>query len=49
VDAGMNPGSAAGFELMPKYQYVHPSGWESRTPIGVLDIGAYEFDGERRP
>jgi hypothetical protein len=43
VDAGMNPGNVAGFDLMPKYQYVHPLGWEPRMQIGVIDIGAYEF------
>jgi hypothetical protein len=45
VDAGIKPGNAAGFDLTPKYQYVHPSGWEPRKQTGVIDIGAYEFSG----
>jgi hypothetical protein len=43
VDAGINPGNAAGFDLTPTYQYVHPLGWEVRKQIGAIDIGAYEF------
>ena len=43
IDAGADPGSAQGFDLTPKYQYVHPLGQESRKAIDVIDIGAYEF------
>jgi hypothetical protein len=45
IDAGVNPGTAQGFDLMPKYQYVHPLGQELRKPIDAPDIGAYEFAG----
>ena len=43
IDAGADPGSAQGFDLTPKYQYVHPLGQESRKAVDALDIGAYEF------
>jgi hypothetical protein len=49
VDAGVDPGSAAGFDLTPKYQYVHPLGRESRRQTGAIDIGAYEFSGGGQP
>jgi hypothetical protein len=45
IDAGVNPGSAQGFDLTPKYQYVHPFGQELRKTIDALDLGAYEFAG----
>jgi hypothetical protein len=49
INAGIDPGSAAGFDLSPRYQYVHPRAVEERNPIGRIDIGAYEFGiGERR-
>lgn len=46
VDAGVDPGTAAsGFSLLPIAQYVHPLGSETRTSVGVIDIGAYELGG----
>jgi hypothetical protein len=42
-DAGSDPGSAAGVDLMPAYQYVHPARREVRAANGAIDIGAYEF------
>jgi hypothetical protein len=49
IDAGMNPGTAGGFDLMPKYQYVHPLAWEPRKPAGAIDLGAYEFTAGGQP
>jgi hypothetical protein len=42
-DAGTNPGTGAGFNLTPRYQYVHPSGRTDRAQNGTIDVGAYEF------
>jgi MYXO-CTERM domain-containing protein len=45
VNAGVDPGTAGAMSLAPQFQYVHPLGHEVRTPIGVIDIGAYELGG----
>ncbi len=45
VDGGAPPGSGAGFDLTPKYQYVQPAGREGRSTVGTIDIGAYELGG----
>lgn len=45
IDAGVDPGQGAGFPLTPAEEYVHPAGFETRTTVGVIDIGAYEFGG----
>jgi hypothetical protein len=45
IDAGVDPGSGAGFDLSPQFQYVHPAGSETRNTEGATDIGAYEFLG----
>ena len=38
------PGSAFGFDLTPKFEYVHPLLNVARTPGGAaLDRGAYDF------
>lgn len=42
VDAGSNPGTANGYSLKPRYQYVHPASAKERKQIDVIDIGAYE-------
>jgi hypothetical protein len=42
-DAGSNPGSGDGFDLLPAYQYLHKRDRELRMTNGVIDIGAYEF------
>jgi hypothetical protein len=45
VDAGSDPGMGEGFSLAPTSQYVHPTGVEGRTSVGIIDIGAYELGG----
>jgi hypothetical protein len=44
IDAGVQPGTANNFELVPRFQYVHHAGHKPRTEIGPLDLGAYEYD-----
>ncbi len=46
IDAGIDPGSAAGMSLWPSHVYVHPSGAAPRARVGVPDIGAYEWLGD---
>jgi len=43
IDAGIDPGSANGFSLVPQWQYKHVAGKEKRKIAGQIDIGAYEF------
>jgi hypothetical protein len=43
IDAGMDPGALAAMSLLPVQQYVQPLMVESRSPVGALDVGAYEF------
>ena len=43
IDAGSQPGVANGFRLAPQYEYVHPACGQLRHPIGIIDIGAYEY------
>jgi len=43
INAGSDPGTGAGFALLPSRQYVHPTSAIDRTIDGVIDIGAYEF------
>jgi hypothetical protein len=45
IDAGSNPGTGSGLSLMPVYEYVHPACSELRNLIGVIDIGAFEYNG----
>ena len=45
IDSGIDPGSAAGFPLVPRYQYLHPRKLRPRPALGQPDIGAYEYDG----
>jgi len=45
INAGSDPGSGAGFSLTPVAQYVHPACEDTRTAVGALDLGAYEFGG----
>jgi hypothetical protein len=42
IDAGVAPGAAAGFELTPVAEYVHPLSEQPRPQVGELDLGAYE-------
>ena len=44
IDKAFAPGSAFGFDLTPKFEYVHPLHNVARAPGGAaLDHGAYEF------
>ncbi|MCG3190502.1 MAG: hypothetical protein LKCHEGNO_03235 [Burkholderiaceae bacterium] len=43
IDQGSAPGTAGTFDLVPAYQYVHPSKRELRPVRNAIDIGAYEF------
>jgi hypothetical protein len=43
VNAGIDPGSAHDFSLMPTDQYVHKAGSEPRPKSGKIDVGAYEW------
>lgn len=47
-DVGINPGAVSGFQLAPTSHYVHKSKQEPRPRVGPLDIGAYEFDPEKK-
>ena len=43
INAGSDPGTGAGFALLPSRHYVHPASAVDRTIDGIVDIGAYEF------
>jgi hypothetical protein len=43
INAGTDPGLGAGVSLAPTSQYLHPSNRQDRPSVGVIDIGAYEF------
>jgi len=44
IDAGTMPGSGDGYDLTPKYEYVHNSQRRERVLNGdTIDIGAYEY------
>lgn len=43
IDAGSDPGTAAGFSLQPRFQVVAGGRREARASAGGIDIGAYEF------
>ena len=44
-DAGVDPGATAlGFSLRPIIHYIHQAKKEPRPQIGIIDVGAYEFD-----
>lgn len=45
IDAGVDPGDAAGYSLAPSYEYVHPACGEGRRSVGAIDAGAYELGG----
>jgi hypothetical protein len=46
IDAGKPPGKAGGFDLTPRFHYVHPLRKEARPTSGALDLGAVEFSGK---
>ena len=43
VGSGVDPGSANGTSLNPRYQYVHMAAREKRATVGAPDTGAYEL------
>ncbi|HYQ88066.1 MAG TPA: hypothetical protein VEU09_00390 [Candidatus Binatia bacterium] len=46
VGAGLAPGtSVVGYLLTPAYQYVYDEQFTTRSPIGSLDLGAFEYTG----
>ena len=46
INAGVNPGSASGYSLVPTIEYVHPASGKTRTISGpAIDVGAHEFYG----
>lgn len=45
IDRGVDPGTAAGFDLVPQEEYRHPVAVRLRRNFGKLDLGAYEFTG----
>ena len=45
-DGGSNPRTVNGYSLTPKFQYVHPACFETRTTKGAaVDVGAFEIGG----
>ncbi|MGC2112249.1 MAG: right-handed parallel beta-helix repeat-containing protein [Candidatus Korobacteraceae bacterium] len=45
INKGVRPGVAAGYDLAPMFEYVHPVSKEPRSVVGsAIDIGAYEYD-----
>lgn len=42
INAGVDPGTAHGFDLSPSVQYLHPLQGETRPQVGPIDVGAYE-------
>lgn len=47
VGAGVAPGSAGGFSLVPQYEFVLPHSGVARSSSGALDVGAYAYTGTR--
>lgn len=45
IDAGTTLNSTNGYSLVPDREYVHPAHFSARPTVGVIDIGAYEFQG----
>jgi hypothetical protein len=43
IDKGKDPGMAGTLNLAPTFQYVHPVSQETRSAVGSIDAGAYEF------
>lgn len=43
IDAGVDPGSAHGYNLKPTEEYVHKANNVARPAMRVIDVGAYEF------
>ena len=45
IDSGTTPGTGSGVPLTPVYEYIHPTCSELRKSVGVIDIGAFEYNG----
>jgi hypothetical protein len=45
IDAGTTPGAGSGYSLIPADEYVHPTCGETRRVSGIIDIGAFEYNG----
>jgi hypothetical protein len=43
IGAGNDPGSAAGFDLVPRSEYLHPCAEQARPASPPLDVGAFEY------
>jgi len=43
IGAGTQPGTANGYSLTPRYEYVQPACGQVRPPVSHISIGAYEF------
>jgi hypothetical protein len=43
IGRGVDPGSADGFELRPAAEYAHKAGKRTRSNLGKLDLGAFEY------
>lgn len=43
IGRGVDPGVIAGFDLTPKFQYVHRCRRAPRPVVGKLDVGAFEY------
>lgn len=43
INKGINPGTAGGISLIPKYEYDHPANSTPRQFVDQLDVGAYEY------
>lgn len=43
LNAGVDPGAAAGFSLRPVMQYKHPLCAVARQDVGPIDAGAFEY------
>lgn len=46
IDAGSNPGTDEGIDLIAKFQYRHAAKSEKRVVRAVVDIGAFEYDDQ---
>jgi hypothetical protein len=45
INAATTPGTASGFSLVPMFQYVYNTCGQDRLTVGVIDIGAFEYNG----
>ena len=44
IDKGVAPGTAFGYDMTPRFQYLHPLQNVVRTQAGAaIDRGAYEY------